>query len=63
MFFADGKLIQYFPETRTTKLLVAPIEYTIEVPNGTKKLEMSALARNRAGAGSISCRAGGVGTP
>ncbi len=63
MFFADGKLIQYFPETRTTKLLVAPIEYTIEVPNGTKKLEMSALARNKAGAGSISCRAGGVGTP
>ena len=57
MFFADGRLIQYFPETQATKLHAAAIEYTIEVPKGTKKLEMSALARNKAGTGIISVTA------
>ncbi len=45
LFTADGKAVAYFPEQRTAGNSPRRIVYEINVPTGTKKLELYALAR------------------
>ena len=45
LFTADGKAVAYFPEQRTAGNSPRRILYEIDVPTGTKKLELYALAR------------------
>ena len=48
LFVADGKILEFFPKTYATR----SIYYTINVPAGTKKLEMYALAHTNGGTNS-----------
>ena len=45
LFTADGKAVAYFPEQRTAGNSPRRIVHEIDVPTGTKKLELYALAR------------------
>ena len=49
LFTADGKAIAYFPEQRTAGASPQEIFYAVEVPAGTKKLELYALVRGGGG--------------